>query len=822
MKPIFIFAFIIAIALFICSEAIAQVGIGTTTPNASSMLDVTSTTKGLLIPSMTKAQRIAIGSPATGLMIFQTDDTAGVYYNSGTPAAKSWRLVGNNAGQWVNNGTSIYYNGGNVGIGNNNPSYKLQVGADAMINGLTVGRGAGSGAENSAFGDHALYLNTAMGNTAVGYYTLYAHAEGNYNTAIGDRALRYDTAGSYNTASGFQSLYNNRSGISNTAMGYRSLYTNTNGDENVVGGVSAMHSNTTGSSNIAFGYRAMYSNESGHSNVAIGVRALYSNTNRSNLVAVGDSALFNNTYTTTTSNYAKYNVAIGSKALYSNTTGYQNIASGYQSQYSNTSGYANTSLGYQSLYSNAVGGGNTAVGFQALFSNEASQNTAIGSAALYQNISGTQNVAMGLSALGDNTYGNNNTAVGYAALTNHIDNDGNTAVGHSAMYSDTTGNYNTAVGVNAMYYNRDGDKNVASGYSALYNNKGDGNTATGYEALKTNTTGYINTAYGIAALHNNTIRNFLVAFGDSALFHNGEDVFESYHATKNTALGSGALRSNTFGYYNTAVGYMSLYSNEGGKSNTAIGMYASANTSSGTNNTATGVDALLENTTGVGNTAFGSYAGYYQSLLTYCTFLGRDAYSITESITNSMALGSTARVDASNQIRIGNTTVTSIGGYAGWSNVSDGRYKTDVQENVSGLDFILKLRPVNYRLDMNKLSAHLDEDRPHDREGESDSEELTYADRMSRTQKASMVYTGFIAQEVEQAALSVGFDFSGIDKSGVENGGLYSLRYAEFVVPLVKAVQEQQAMITDLKAIVAAQQKQIEELMVKTGDGKKE
>jgi hypothetical protein len=97
---------------------------------------------------------------------------------------------------------------------------------------------------------------------------------------------------------------------------------------------------------------------------------------------------------------------------------------------------------------------------------------------------------------------------------------------------------------------------------------------------------------------------------------------------------------------------------------------------------------------------------------------------------------------------------------------------------------------------------------------------MTNADSQSRTQKASVVYTGFIAQEVEQAALSVGFDFSGIDKSGVENGGLYSLRYAEFVVPLVKAVQEQQAMINDLKAIVATQQKQIDELMLKAGEGK--
>ena len=51
-------------------------------------------------------------------------------------------------------------------------------------------------------------------------------------------------------------------------------------------------------------------------------------------------------------------------------------------------------------------------------------------------------------------------------------------------------------------------------------------------------------------------------------------------------------------------------------------------------------------------------------------------------------------------------------------------------------------------------------------------------------------FSGFIAQEVESAAQNIGYDFSGVDKSSVENGGLYSLRYSEFVVPLVKAVQE--------------------------------
>lgn len=63
----------------------AQVGVGTNTPNASAALDVTSTTKGLLTPRMTSAQRVAISTPADGLVVYQTDNTPGLYcYVNGT------------------------------------------------------------------------------------------------------------------------------------------------------------------------------------------------------------------------------------------------------------------------------------------------------------------------------------------------------------------------------------------------------------------------------------------------------------------------------------------------------------------------------------------------------------------------------------------------------------------------------------------------------------------------------------------------------------------------------------------------------------------
>jgi hypothetical protein len=71
-----------------------KVGIGLSQPDNSALLDVSSTNKGFLVPRMTLAQRNAIGSPSTGLMIFQTDNTPGFYYNAGTSGSPNWKLVG--------------------------------------------------------------------------------------------------------------------------------------------------------------------------------------------------------------------------------------------------------------------------------------------------------------------------------------------------------------------------------------------------------------------------------------------------------------------------------------------------------------------------------------------------------------------------------------------------------------------------------------------------------------------------------------------------------------------------------------------------------
>lgn len=83
----YLVAFVFCISI---SYAQNNVGINTTTPDASAALDVNSTSQGVLVPRMTLAQRDAINSPATGLIIYQTDNTPGFYFNAGTPAEKNW------------------------------------------------------------------------------------------------------------------------------------------------------------------------------------------------------------------------------------------------------------------------------------------------------------------------------------------------------------------------------------------------------------------------------------------------------------------------------------------------------------------------------------------------------------------------------------------------------------------------------------------------------------------------------------------------------------------------------------------------------------
>ncbi|KAF0198565.1 MAG: HepHag repeat-containing protein [Bacteroidetes bacterium] len=117
---------ILLIITLISSGLSAQVAVNTdgSLPDNSSMLDVKSTTQGLLVPRMTSAQRIAIVSPAEGLMVY--DLTTGSFWFI---KQSVWtELADKSNGLWQVNGSNLFYNSGNVGIGDSDPAAALTVG----------------------------------------------------------------------------------------------------------------------------------------------------------------------------------------------------------------------------------------------------------------------------------------------------------------------------------------------------------------------------------------------------------------------------------------------------------------------------------------------------------------------------------------------------------------------------------------------------------------------------------------------------------------------------------------------------------------------
>jgi hypothetical protein len=105
MKSLFLLALL---AICVCTVSQAQslaVNTDGTTADNSAILDVKSTAKGLLVPRMTDGQRTGISNPATGLLVYQTNGTAGFYYNAGPPATPSWIRLSDGVTSIANGGT---------------------------------------------------------------------------------------------------------------------------------------------------------------------------------------------------------------------------------------------------------------------------------------------------------------------------------------------------------------------------------------------------------------------------------------------------------------------------------------------------------------------------------------------------------------------------------------------------------------------------------------------------------------------------------------------------------------------------------------------
>ena len=411
-----------------------------------------------------------------------------------------------------------------------------------------------------------------------------------------------------------------------------------------------------------------------------------------------------------------------------------------------------------------------------------------------------QNTAIGTDALNSNIIGAGNTAVGYNALTLNTSNS-NTAVGNNVLSSNTTGTNNTANGNGALNSNTTGNYNTANGSGSLqYNTTGSYNTAIGLHSLRSNTTGGDSTALGTQALYSNTTGDSNVAVGENALYSN-------ITGSRNTALGTGSLSANSAGFDNVAVGSNSLYNN-------TTGYY----------NTATGVNALNNNTTGVSNTA-----------------MGLNALSANTTFSNVTGLGVLAQVTASNQVQLGDSATTTYV-YGTVQNRSDLRDKADVRDTILGLDFISKLRPVDYKWDMRedyKAEAPTLPEKPTQdplpSQGELSDEEYKLIveqcnadykvildqynadcalimnpylesvklDNLTHdgTNKRNRFHHGLIAQEVKDIIEETGVDFGGFQDHKISQGqDVLSIGYDELIAPMIKAIQELKAEIELLKA----------------------
>jgi len=196
--------FLIIILIFSIMGIHAQNGVAistsnSATPDASAILDVQSTTQGMLVPRMNKADRDAI-TAATGLLIYQTDNTPGFYYYDGS----NWKAIG-------------------TGNSNVDEIKDLSDGKTTFSGSLFLGSYAGPGGDvtaNIGVGTHALEVVSGGGNVALGYYSLNDVTNGHDNTGIGYNVGEKITTGKRNTLIGADVAKNITTGERNIVIGY--------------------------------------------------------------------------------------------------------------------------------------------------------------------------------------------------------------------------------------------------------------------------------------------------------------------------------------------------------------------------------------------------------------------------------------------------------------------------------------------------------------------------------------------------------------------------------------------------------------------------
>ena len=657
---------------------------------------------------------------------------------------------------------------------NQNGQLILPVGSDVRIgsaNALNM-----DGTRNIHIGENAGVISMGDQNAFIGYNAGQLNTTGAKNTFIGPTAGRVNTSGNSNAFIGGRAGFNNTEGSQNSFIGWQAGNSNVSGAQNTFIGKYAGQTNTTGSLNTYIGSNADGTAALTNS-TAIGAGALVT---QSNSVVLGNNA----------------NVGIGTSApAYKLEVNGDLAVSGKYVDSSGDAGTAGQILVSTGTETNWV---------DAFMLTGPTGPTGIQGA---QGIAGTDGADGATGPTGaDGVTGPTGAASTVAGPTGPTGATG--AIGEVGPQGVAgTNGTNGTNGVNGAT-GATGPQGPTGAFFALED--ADADTKIQVEESADDDIIRFNLA-GTQRWRMIGTRLEPTNTGNSVFIGEGAGASDDLSSNVNVFVGSNAGLSNTTGSGNAVYGVSALYLNTTGNNNVANGNQALYSNITGSHNAAFGPSALVYNGNGSYNVAVGSNALRNNDVGNYNTAIGYDANSVvTGSLSNSTGVGYNADPTASNTVYIGNTSVVSIKGQVGFTTYSDKRFKKNVStDEVKGLEFITKLNPVTYTYDIqayaNWKEANYGEKDKGEWEGKYDIEKIRFS--------------GFLAQDVEQVANEVGYDFSGVDKPKSDKD-IYGIRYAEFVVPLVKAVQElneanekQQQMIEELRKQNEQQTQLIQQLM---------
>jgi len=398
---------------------------------------------------------------------------------------------------WQVNGTSIYYNNGNVGIGTTSPGTKLDVAG--IINAQDYyyinNKVLAYNADNAIYyGWDALIAYQIFATS--GFERVLIDNAGNVGIGTTSPTAKLEVAGQVKITGGSPAAGKVLTSDSGGLGTWQTPAGTPDGDWVISG--TDMYSGVSGNVGIGTtspGAKLDVQTTSGGYGVRLGfgnvlkdwllANSFYSGWGQSTyalnlgpLDASGqDLFLLSKNSGTMTGMVIKAsgNVGIGitNPAAKLSVNGDINAASVYKiggSPVLSVAGTANTFLGVSAGLSNTTGGYNTFSGTWAGGSNtEGSNNSAMGYLALASNTTGSQNIAVGMDTLELNITGHDNSAVGVAALFFNDTGNYNLAMGESALENNISGSYNTAVGCSAGGSNATGNGNVFIGYGAGHN-----------------------------------------------------------------------------------------------------------------------------------------------------------------------------------------------------------------------------------------------------------------------------------------------------------------------------------------------------------------